>query len=608
MSYNDMSQIGYVVSLEGTRIRVNLLDSHKGQLASHRGGVNSVSQPGDLIGFEAGRHLVVARVTDMSFVEPEKAHATKFGTMNVSDIPLRQLVCHAIGHIKSTEDRLHFISENWMLPPLGAKALPLDKDLLNIVFGISEEELKFSLRLGSDARTRTVEIRAGVNKLLSRHLAVLGSTGYGKSNFNALITRQIAENFPSSRIVIFDINGEYAQAFEGLKNVRQTVLGVGTNIESDDVFSKEHVNYHRIPYQSLGWAGLIKLLRPSDKTQLPALRNALRSLPFVKTNPANSNEMLVEQYDSSSGITNSFALVDDCSPNNQANLSSWLNVLQKQYVKRQVQWPPFKALANLVAEFGCVAASRNAGSSERNAFNYGNVLPLIKIIQQLSEDSRFTEVLDTSGGQTINAAKTWDAPLQDEVDYIFGKPKGTPQDWNVHIINLTGLADDLSPLVLGALLEMYAEVLFKRGQNNSYPTLLLLEEAHQYLRDPYAEDANQLKAYERLAKEGRKFVCSLLVSTQRPSELSSTVLAMCSNWLSLRLTNERDLNALRHAMENGNENVLSEISGLPRGDAVGFGSAFNIPVRLTIDEADPGPASTDANFADTWSTPVPPDI
>ncbi|MBF4227989.1 ATP-binding protein, partial [Vibrio anguillarum] len=81
------------------------MDSHKGQLASHRGGVNSVSQPGDLIGFESGRHLVIARVTDMSFVEPEKAHATKFGTMNVSDIPLRQLVCHAIGHIKSTKDK-----------------------------------------------------------------------------------------------------------------------------------------------------------------------------------------------------------------------------------------------------------------------------------------------------------------------------------------------------------------------------------------------------------------------------------------------------------------------------------------------------------------------
>jgi DNA helicase HerA-like ATPase len=608
MIYSDISQIGYVVSLEGTRVRVNLLDSHKGQLASHRGGVNSVSQPGDLIGFEAGRHLVIARVTDMSFVEPEKAHATKFGTMNVSDIPLRQLVCHAIGHIKSTKDKLHFISENWMLPPLGAKAVPLDKELLNIVFGIPEEEQKFSLRLGSDSRTHTVEIRAGMNRLLSRHLAVLGSTGYGKSNFNALLTRQIAENFPGARIVIFDINGEYAQAFEGLRNVKQTVLGRGPNVESDGLFSKEHVNYHRIPYQALGWAGLIKLLRPSDKTQLPALRNALRSLPYIKTNPLNQFEMLVEQHDSDTGVTNNFSLVDDCTPQNQDYLGCWLSVLQKQNVKQQIYWPPFRGLANLVAEFGCVAASRNAGKTERNAFNYGNVLPLIKIIQQLSEDSRFIEVLNTAGGQIINRAEPWQKPLEEEVDYIFGKPKGSPQDWNVHIINLKSLADDLSPLVLGALLEMYAEVLFKRGQNNSYPTLLLLEEAHQYLRDPYAEDANQLKAYERLAKEGRKFGCSLLVSTQRPSELSSTVLAMCSNWVSLRLTNERDLNALRHAMENGNENILSEISGLPRGDAVGFGSAFNIPVRMTIDEAVPGPASTDANFAEAWSVPALPQV
>ncbi|MBF4400980.1 helicase HerA domain-containing protein, partial [Vibrio anguillarum] len=108
-------------------------------------------------------------------------------------------------------------------------------------FGIPEEEQKFSLKLGSDSRTHTVEIRAGMNRLLSRHLAVLGSTGYGKSNFNALLTRQIAENFPSARIVIFDINGEYAQAFEGLINVKQTVLGIGKNVESDGLFSKEHV-------------------------------------------------------------------------------------------------------------------------------------------------------------------------------------------------------------------------------------------------------------------------------------------------------------------------------------------------------------------------------
>ena len=607
MHYNDISQIGYVVSLEGTKIRVNLLDSHKGQLASHRGGVSSVSQPGDLIGFEAGRHLVIARITDMSFVEPEKAHTTKFGTMNVSDIPLRQLVCNAIGYIKSADDKLVFISENWMLPALGAKALPLDKALLGVIFGLPEEELRASLRLGTDSRTHTVEIRAGMNRLLSKHLAVLGSTGYGKSNLNALITRQIAENNPSSRIVIFDINGEYAQAFEGLERIKHTILGSGQNTPTlNQSFSKDQFSYHKIPYQALGWAGLIKLLRPSDKTQLPALRNALSSLPFIRKNPSNPTEMLVEQFQQGDNPIQ-FSLVDDCNPLNQNYLGQWLGALRTKAVSQQAIWPPFRGLANLVAEFGCVAASRTAGMTERNAFNYGNVLPLIKVIQQLSEDVRFTEIVNTEGGELINPnGNPWEAPLYDEVDFIFGKPKGQPQDWNVHIINLKGLADDLSPLILGALLEMYAEAMFRRGQHANYPTLLVLEEAHQYIRDPYSEDSYQLKAYERLAKEGRKFGCSLLVSTQRPSELSATVLAMCSNWISLRLTNERDVNALRHAMENGNEQVLSEISGLPRGDAVGFGSAFNIPVRMTIDEAKPGPESTDADFAGVWSVPTAP--
>ncbi|WP_064608106.1 ATP-binding protein [Photobacterium sp. J15] len=598
MLSNELSQIGYVVSLEGTKIRINLLEGYKGQLAAHRSGINSVSQPGDLIGFEAGRYLIVARVTDMSFVEPEKAHAANFGTMNVSDVPLRQIVCHAVGHIKIKGDNREFISENWMLPPLGAKAIPLDKVLLNSVYGLKASEIDHSLLLGRDTRTNTVEIRASVNMLLSRHLAVLGSTGYGKSNFNALLTRQIVEQFPNSRIVIFDINGEYAQAFEGLTGVKQTILGSGDDNAPEGEFSKEHAVYHKIPYQALGWAGLIKLLRPSDKTQLPALRNALSCLTRVYSS-LNTGEIKVAEKDPNGDIV-TFTLEDDCNQDCQGQLGLWLNKLRKGSIQQMRIWPPFRALANLVAEFGCVAVNRNTGASERNAFNYGNVLPLIKIIQQLSDDSRFKEVIDVDGGQDVNKSATWSAPLFSEVDYIFGCDKEKDQDWRVHIINLKNLADDLSPMVLGSLLEMYSEVLFKRGQQGNYPTLLLLEEAHQYLRDPYVEESNQLKAYERLAKEGRKFSCSLLVSTQRPSELSSTVLAMCSNWISLRLTNERDLMSLRYAMENGNEHVLNEISGLPRGDAVGFGSAFNLPLRFTIDKAVPGPASTDANFVEIW--------
>ena len=298
---------------------------------------------------------------------------------------------------------------------------------------------------------------------------------------------------------------------------------------------------------------------------------------------------------------NWFELVDDCRQDGQEHLSQWLRKLRSNSLGAFPTWPPFKALANLVAEFGCQGFTPN-GTSKRDAFSYGNVLPLVKIIQQLVDDPRFNNVVNLSGGQAINnPTAMWGEEIEKEVDYIFGKKSGELQDWDVHIINLKNIADDHSPMILGSLLEMYADELFKRGQEKNYPTMLLLEEAHHYLRDPFSEEGTQLKAYERLAKEGRKFNCSLLVSTQRPSELSSTVLAMCSNWITLRLTNERDINALRHAIENGNEHTLSEISGLPRGDAIGFGSAFNIPIRFSIDEAKPKPRSSDAAFASIWS-------
>lgn len=607
MTLETILSIGYVVALEGSKIRVNLLDGHKGQLASHRHGVNSVSQPGDLIGLDAGRCLIIARVTDMAFTDPDKAHSLNVGTMNVNDIPLRQLIAYSIGYVIQNEDSRQFVSENWKLPTLGAKAIPLSSDYLETIYGVSDEEKDQAIELGRDSRTKTTKIKAGVNSLLSRHLAVLGNTGYGKSNFNALLVQRIRKKFKKSRIVIFDINGEYAQAFHGYPKVKHTILGVckppqaplPPNTGVEECFSGNQCFYHRIPYQAFGYTGLIKLLRPSDKTQLPALRNSLKSLHMVFQ--GDGNTVWIQKTDSTKVSPPSmFELVDDCRQDKQHDLSQWLTLLRTNQLDWFGRWPPFSALSKLVAEFGCVGVTPQGGS-KRDAFSYGNVIPLVKIIQQLADDSRFTNIVNLNGGQSLlNPQNMWETEIEQEVDYLFGKKSGEDQDWDVHIINLKDLADDHAPMILGSLLEMYADVLFKRGQNNNYPTMLLLEEAHHYLRDPFAEEGTQLKAYERLAKEGRKFNCSLLVSTQRPSELSSTVLAMCSNWISLRLTNERDITSLRHAIENGNEHTLSEISGLPRGDAVAFGSAFNVPIRFTIDKAEPSPKSSDAKFADVW--------
>lgn len=597
---SELSAIGYVVGLEGEKIRVNLHEGLQGRLASHRDGISSVTQPGDLIGFDAGNLLVVARVTDMAFVEADKAHKANIGTSDITDIPLRQIIAYAIGFVKRNSNGYVFISEDWRLPALGSSAVPITSEILNTIYSIEQGDLSKAVELGLDSRTKSVKILASVDKLLTRHLAVLGSTGYGKSNFNALLTRRVVEKYPNSRVVIFDINGEYSQAFVGVPNVKHTILGkaladekLNSPQKKGDIFSEDFFSYKQIPYQALGFAGLIKLLRPSDKTQLPALRNALSAI-----NRVHSNRRYIYLEDENG---EQFNLYDDCRDTDQNKLGHWLEKLRKRRLVRTNVWPPFKSLANLVAEFGCVAAERN-GNSKRDAFGYSNVLPLVKIIQQLSEDMRFKTVVNLEGGDELaDKGIHWQKAMSDEVDYFFGKEKGEENEWNVHIVNMKNLAQDHAPMLLSALLEMFAEVLFTRGQSKSYPTVLLLEEAHHYLRDPYSEVDSQVKAYERLAKEGRKFKCSLIVSTQRPSELSPTVLAMCSNWFSLRLTNERDLQALRYAMESGNEQIIRQISGLPRGDAVAFGSAFNLPVRISIHQAHPGPRSSDAIFSEEWA-------
>ena len=107
---SELSAIGYVVGLEGEKIRINLHEGLQGRLASHRDGVSSVTQPGDLIGFDAGNILVVARVTDMAFVEADKAHKANIGTSDITDMPLRQIIAYAIGFIKRNNDGLETTS------------------------------------------------------------------------------------------------------------------------------------------------------------------------------------------------------------------------------------------------------------------------------------------------------------------------------------------------------------------------------------------------------------------------------------------------------------------------------------------------------------------
>ena len=138
----------------------------------------------------------------------------------------------------------------------------------------------------------------------------------------------------------------------------------------------------------------------------------------------------------------------------------------------------------------------------------------------------------------------------------------------------------------------------------AHPVLLVLEEAHRFIparRDSNGVGTRSTAVFERIAKEGRKFGLSLLLASQRPSELSETVVAQCGTVVAHRLTHEADQNLLRHATALSSRALLDQLPGLAQQHALVTGVSTGVPVAVRIRDVDNPPKSNDPNFLSTWS-------
>ncbi|WP_394692373.1 ATP-binding protein [Hyphobacterium sp.] len=477
-------------------------------MAGHLEGVSGFEQPGDLIAIEAGSNTLVARVETLSFAEPRELHNR--GKQSGTSHPLRQLRAQVIGLLSRIDEKLRFSPQTTRLPALGAQVYPLSGSELKAALNASDDDAA-TVYVGNEARNPSLRVRANLDDLLTRHMVVLGATGQGKTHFVADVLQQIAEVGKKARVVIFDVNGEYYKAFRHLGDqARYTALG-----NTNGRCAPEGSRPFKIPYFALGRQGIFRLLLPSDKTQAPALRFALEHLAYIEGDANGARPFGAAQN----------VLFDDGRSGDAGPAHTAIERV-KQKIQPANRWPHMRGLGCLCAESFAIKQANNR-SYARDGFLYGNIQPLITRINTLILDSQFQAVVDVSGGTYANdVGRDLGAESKALIDDLFGAPSFQENDWRVHVIDLSQLAQDLMPFILGALLEQFSEQLFRRGANATHPTLLVLEEAHHYLRQPPgdSETGSNTLAYERLAKEGRKFGLSLLVSTQRPAELSPTVL------------------------------------------------------------------------------------
>ena len=568
----DRAVFGYVVGVDGVRVTLNLCNDHRGFVASHRQGISAILETGSLFGVGTGSTILVMRVASLQFTEPREVHSQSKKNFAGNDEPLRHVTAIAVGRLVRRAGSLEFFGDALASPPLGAEAFPLTDLETRAIHAFPPDDSP-ELLLGQTVRS-VDELRISLNRFLPRHVAVLGGTGQGKSCFTAAMLQQMIR-LPQPRIVVFDINGEYEDALAPLCGEGDLKI---TRIGDED-------GGYRIPYYALGRAGLSRLLLPSDKTQRPAFNFALECLPFVEYE--GDGAYLVGDTEP--------CLFDDCRPDSAEAAFDAIQALRSpEQLDVAETWPPMAAIAALVAESHCVKLDRN-NRPARDAFLYGNVSPLITRIHRRIDDPMFQSVVDVEGGTEIGD-DDWNSASQELITKLFG---ARTTRWKVHIVDLRRVTHDLLPGILGALLELYAYRLFVQGQGSAFPTLLVLEEAHHYLRSVTGDDGSSTDAlaYERLAKEGRKFGLSLWISTQRPSEVSSTVLSQCGTWVCFRVTGTADTNAISAATEWLDKRELSAISGLPRQQALFFGSGVPLPTRITIPKAEPTPRSQDPEYS-----------
>ena len=443
----------------------------------------------------------------------------------------------------------------------GADSYPLVESLCWVVDGSNLQKLmgllarqlepERQLQLGRFVADPEAVAVADGDRLFQRHAALLGSTGSGKSWSVALILER-ASALEHPNLVVFDIHGEYRPLTDG-----------------DDPIAKSY-----------------RIAGPGD---IGGSDDEAIYLPWWLLNQDEMQTLLLDRS-------------EDNAPNQAARLTHHVRELKKERLVSEgraelaerftVDSPVPYSLVDLLDRLRADDSEMVQGArAEKQGPFYGRLTRFINRMQSRIEDRRH--------------AFMFGAP-NDQVDYewlhTFAKNMlGTSP--GIKVIDFSEVPSDILPVVVGVFARVLYEVHFWTSDEKRSPITLVCDEAHLYLPSGSA-DAGELRAldvFERIAKEGRKYGISLLVVSQRPSDVSKTVLSQCNNFIVLRLTNDQDQAVVRRLMPDSLESLTAALPLLDVGEALLLGDAIILPTRLKLDVPRVKPASATRAFWTEWS-------
>lgn len=562
----DPTRLGTVEDVSGPSVRIKLEDGTETGLVFVRGEGYRVGQVGSFVRIPAGYSDLYGIVSQVG------AGAAPTAPESAQNFGNRWLRVELVGEGGRGRKFERGISQ---YPTIGDLAHVVTESDLAAIYAPGEKRSYVSI--GQVASAESIPAYLDLNKLVTRHSAVVGSTGAGKSTTIASLLNSLADPafFPGTRIVLLDLHGEYATAFgpharifrvnaaetRGEKPLHvpfwalnaEELISVSTSGLSGVMqaqFVETIAGMKRLSKPSGTASGLAANDVTAD-TPLPfcihKLWHDLHTLHYATHNVAPSANQ--------TEVTRAYEL-DPANANNPIKGDALA-------VKR----PQFRATTN--AEVGGVRIFKSAAADLPRSH--------IDTLEAKLRDKRLSFLFKPgpwSVKEDGSTTKDLDALLQ---EWIGGEHPIT-------VLDLSGIPPSVLDDLVGAVLRILFDALFW-GRNvevggRHRPLLVALEEAHTYL--PNEGKGRAAAAARRIAKEGRKYGVGLMLVSQRPSEIDHTILSQCGTMIAMRLTNEKDRSQIKACASDNLEGLFSMLSILRTGEALVVGEAVGLPMRALI--------------------------
>lgn len=570
MSKNKITEIGEIDSISGNSISVKLFDNIKSNMPVIDGVVYRVGQIGSFVKIPLGYANLYGIVTQIgSAAIPESLREavirdydyltnTRWINIVLAGEQVGKRFERGVTQYPTTGDKVHLVTIND----------------LDIIYGGYEDSN--SITVGNISVSESLDAKIDLDKLISRHCAIVGSTGSGKSNSVSVLLEAIAKrNFPSSRILVIDPHGEYNDALSKYSRV------IETN-------PKEVVNKLYIPFWALPFNELMKIF---SGTISDANREYIREkVVEAKIASANENKLDVPKESITADSPIPFSIKQLWFELDDFERQTYLERAKPETITEKTQIGDAEKLKSNLYQ----PASAGGGSPFLNNQAKG-ILGFLDSVRNRLNDSSYN-FLFNPGDFTPNLK----GKIKSDIDSLFMDWLGNPLP--ITILDLSGIPSEIMSSISGTLLKIIYDGLFwgvntKVGGKNQ-PLLIVLEEAHSYLKA--GEHSISSRTVQMIAKEGRKYGVGLLLVTQRPSELDETVLSQCGTMIALRMNNSKDRGHIRSAVQDELQSMVDLLPSLRTGEALISGEAVKIPSRVKFFKISNAPKSSDPKASEKW--------